>query len=133
MRLRVTSIDNSVTKMALQDLFEEIGDIVSIRILRDVNPDGKNCMALIEMKRDKEGLKAIELLNDFEWNGLRMKVEPSQDIISVKNPATRKPVVEDDDEDDFEEEEEEEESTDSFDEDSEEESTDQDTDDSPIE
>jgi RNA recognition motif-containing protein len=102
MKLRVSSIDNSITKVKLLHLFEEYGDVDSVKIFRDVNPKGKNCLCFIEMRKEREALQAIEALDGYDLNGRAMKVEPSQDILKRKSGAAAPIIIDDDDEDDEE-------------------------------
>lgn len=96
MRLRVSNLISTVTKEMLLDLFEEFGEVDSVKIFR--NPGDATCLCFIEMDRERDALEAIDELNGEELLGLRMKVERSQDVF-FRKPAV-KPITLDDDEDD---------------------------------
>ena len=95
MRLRVSSIAMSINKAKLEEIFEEYGDVNSIRFLRGVT--GENTIAFVEMKREREALEALEALHGEEFGGLILKVEISHDHVQVRNRA---PIIIQDDDDD---------------------------------
>ena len=101
MRLRVTSIDPSMTKDKLVELFEEIGDVDSIKIFRTLD-NSAVAMALIEMKRDREGEAAVKELNGFMIGTTRLRVEFSQDLVRSTGTKPKPPVLDDDDEEEEE-------------------------------
>ncbi|MDP5171311.1 MAG: RNA-binding protein [Bacteroidia bacterium] len=100
-RLRVTSIAPSLTKDKLVELFEEIGDVDSIKVFRTLD-NASVAMALIEMKRDREGEAAVAALNGQMINGTKLKVEFSQDMVKSSGVKHKPVVVEDEDEDEDE-------------------------------
>lgn len=117
MRLRVSSIDNSVTKQSLQEMFEEFGEIAMLKLFRSVDSNSP-ALGFVEMKRERDALLAIAKLNGKMIGTNKLKVEVSTDY--VKLPNTGKPVTpydrdEDEDLDDEEDEEEEEETEDDSD------------------
>ncbi len=95
MRLRVSNLINTVTKEMLLDLFEEFGEVDSVKIFR--HPGDATCLCFIEMDRERDALEAIDELNGEELSGLRIKVERSQDVF-FRKPAV-KPITLDDDDD----------------------------------
>jgi hypothetical protein len=100
MRLRISSIDPSVTKIVLQELFEEYGEVESVKIFRSL--DGKTpTLGFIEMKRDRDAEAAIKALNGLELGDTptALKVEYSSDRVTHSQRVAA-PIVEDDDDDD---------------------------------
>lgn len=89
MRLRVSSIDPTLTKVKLQDIFEEIGEIQSLKSFRLPDGSGNLALVLIEMKREKEAFQAIKELNGKRFGATKLKVELSNDTIKSQH---RKPV-----------------------------------------
>lgn len=100
-RLRVTSIAPSLTKDKLVELFEEIGDVDSIKVFRTLD-NASVAIALIEMKRDREGEAAVAALNGQMISGTKLKVEFSQDMVKSSGVKHKPVVVEDEDEDEDE-------------------------------
>jgi RNA recognition motif-containing protein len=102
MRLRVSSIDSSINKVKLQEMFEEYGDIASIKLFRSL--DGSTpALGFVEMKRDRDAQAAMSDLDGLLVGGLCLKVELSSDVVranAVKPPIVLAPEVDDDDDDD---------------------------------
>ncbi len=101
MRLRVTSIAPSLTKDKLVELFEEIGDVESIKVFRTLDNTAV-AMALIEMKRDREGQEALTTLNGFMVGGTRLRVELSQDLVRGSGTKVKAAILDDDEEEEGE-------------------------------
>ncbi|RMG62554.1 MAG: RNA-binding protein [Bacteroidetes bacterium] len=99
MRLRVSSIDTSLTKVKLQDIFEEYGDIQSIKSFRLPDGSGNLALLLIEMKREREALEALQELNGKIFGSTALRVELSNDTIKTQGRKPVPPVDVDDDED----------------------------------
>lgn len=94
MRLRVSSIDISINKLRLEEMFEEFGEVSSIRFLKGITGES---IAFIEMRREQDAYDAIEGLNGHMAGKLKLKVEISMDHVQVRNrPAV---IIQDDDED----------------------------------
>lgn len=98
MRLRVSSIDPSINKNRLQEIFEEHGDVVSVKIFRSL--DGVTpALGFVEMKRDREAEAALKALNGFVVGDTPMKVEFSTDRVTSHSKPIPLPHIEDDDDD----------------------------------
>jgi RNA recognition motif-containing protein len=105
MRLRVSSIHSSITKLKLQEMFEEYGAISSVKLFRSLD-DSAPALGFVEMKREKDALSAISDLNGLMIGDSCLKVEISSDLF--RTHAAAPPVAFDADNDDEEEEDEEE-------------------------
>ena len=100
MRLRVSSIDPSINKQNLQELFEEYGDVVSVKIFRSL--DGITpALGFVEMKRDREAEAALKAMNGWMVGSTSMKVEFSTDRVTSYNKAPQVPILEDDEDEDI--------------------------------
>lgn len=96
MRLRVSSIDQSVTKVILQEMFEEYGKVTAVKVFR--NLDGTTpTLAFVEMKRDREAMEALKALNGQVVGDLALKVELSTDTVRTNRQVPSPPIEEDDD------------------------------------
>lgn len=101
MRLRVSSIDASLTKVKLQEIFEEYGRISSVKLFRSV--DGTTpALGFIEMTRERDAQAAIADLNGKRIGNSRLKVELSSDVFHSSAPivVVNGPADDDDDDDD---------------------------------
>jgi len=108
MRLRVSSIHSSITKLKLQEMFEEYGEISSVKLFRSLDGSAP-ALGFVEMKREKDALSAISDLNGLMIGDSRLKVEISSDVFRTN--AAAPPVVFNADNDDEEDDEADEESS----------------------
>lgn len=91
-----SSIDPSINKILLQEIFEEYGEVVSVKIFR--NLDGSTpALGFVEMKRDREAEAALKALNGFLVGDTSLKVELSNDRVTSHNKTVPVPSFDDDD------------------------------------
>jgi RNA recognition motif-containing protein len=102
MRLRVSSIDRSVTKEKLQELFEEFGEVVALKLFRSVTDPSTHALGFVDMKRESNALAAMQALNGEILGETPLKVEVSSDHFRTSAPAAPRPVIDDDDDDEEE-------------------------------
>ena len=57
-KLKVTSIAPSLTKLKLEEMFEEFGNVSSIKVFRTID-NSAVAMAHVEMMRDREAQEAV--------------------------------------------------------------------------
>ncbi len=103
MRLRVSSIAPSLTKDKLLEIFEEYGGVESIKVFRTLD-NASVALALIEMKREREGEAALAALNGQLISGTRLKVEYSQDMVRHSGIKSKAALLDDEEEEEEEEE-----------------------------
>lgn len=102
MRLRISSIDPTVNKENLEELFSDYGEVNSIKIFRGIEASASPAVGFVTMKRERDALQAIENLDGFMLGDFHLKVELSEDSIRLKSATgvKRKPIqVEEDEED----------------------------------
>ena len=104
MKLRVSNFDPSLRKGDIEEMFEEFGRVVHIKMFKNpANPD-QNALAFVEMPRESAALLAIDAMNGKDLDGFIWKVEISTDKIST-SPVSKivkpLPVVEEEEEDDI--------------------------------
>ncbi len=104
MKLRVSNFNPSLTKVDLEEMFEEYGRVMSVKIFKDPNPETKKSLAFVEMRSESAASQAMESLNGTDYDGYMIKVEISSDIIIHSKSKVIVPPVEDllDDDDDIE-------------------------------
>lgn len=98
-KLKLTSIAPSLTKEKLLDLFEELGDVASIKIFRTID-NSAVAMAHVEMKKEWEANEAIEELNGMMIDGVKLRVEHSHEIVRTTGTKAVAPIDEDEDDED---------------------------------
>ena len=70
--LYVGNLNYSVTEIQLGELFSKYGDVASVNIL------DQRGFGFVEMVKEEDALKAIEELNDTEFEGRKMIVNEAR-------------------------------------------------------
>lgn len=99
-KLKLTSISPSLTKEKILNLFDEIGDVSSIKIFRTLD-NSAVAMAHVEMKKEREAVEAIQELDGMDIGGVRLRVEYSQEIVRITGAKAPPPIDDVEDEDDL--------------------------------
>jgi RNA recognition motif-containing protein len=81
MNIFVAGLSYQITDADLKELFEEYGDVSSAKIITDRETRRSKGYGFVEMPNDGEGNRAIEELNDAEYDGRTLSV-------SVARPRT---------------------------------------------
>lgn len=77
MNIFVAKLNYSTSVDALQELFEEFGDVDSAKIIMDRDTGRSKGYGFVEMPNDGEALAAIAELNDSEFDGQVIVVKKS--------------------------------------------------------
>ena len=75
MNIYIGNLNLRVKEPALQAALEVYGEVTSVRIIRDRETGRSKGFGFVEMPNDEEAMKAIETLNDSEFEGRRMIVK----------------------------------------------------------
>lgn len=75
MNIYIGNLNFRVKEPALQAALEVYGEVTSVRIIRDRETGRSKGFGFVEMPNDEEAMKAIEALNDSEFEGRRMIVK----------------------------------------------------------
>jgi len=78
MNIFVAKIRFSVEEHQLQQLFEEHGEVSSVKIITDRDTGRSKGFGFVEMANDDEANAAIAALNDFDFDGMNMVVKEAQ-------------------------------------------------------
>ena len=78
MNIFVANIERKVTDEQLQELFQQYGDIASLKLIRDRDTGVSKGYAFVEMPNDDEAQKAIDALNQFELEGRALAVNEAR-------------------------------------------------------
>ncbi len=87
MNIFVANIERSVTDADLQELFQEYGEITSLKVIKDRDTGVSKGYAFVEMPNDDEAQKAIEGLNDFELKGRNLTVNEARPKTEYKKSS----------------------------------------------
>ena len=86
MNIYIGNLNYTVDEDKLQKIFEQYGEINSIKIIKDKETGESKGFGFIEMKNDEEGKKAIHAMNSQEIDGRHVKVN----IAKPRKTAYRK-------------------------------------------
>ena len=84
MNIFVASLSYQISEADLRELFEEYGAVSSAKIITDRDSGRSKGFGFVEMDDEAEGQRAIEELNDAEFDGRTLAV-------SVARPRTERP------------------------------------------
>ena len=84
MNIYVANLNYSVNAQNLRELFAAYGEIASAKVIMDRETGRSKGFGFVEMTNDEEGQRAIDQLNQSEYEGKVIKV-------SVARPRTDKP------------------------------------------
>jgi RNA recognition motif-containing protein len=78
MNIYVGNLPYNVVEEDLREIFEEYGEIASVKIISDKLTGRSKGFGFVEMDNDEEAKKAIEELNNAELSGRNIKVNESR-------------------------------------------------------
>lgn len=78
MNLYVGNLSFQVREEDLRTLFEEFGEVTSVKIITDRETGRSKGFAFVEMANKEDGLNAIEALNDKEVRQRNIKVNEAR-------------------------------------------------------
>jgi len=78
MNIYVGNLPYSVVEEDLREIFEEYGEVATVKIISDKLTGRSKGFGFVEMDDDEEAKKAIEELNNAEISGRNIKVNESR-------------------------------------------------------
>jgi len=78
MNIFVAKLNYSTTDNDLRDLFEQHGEVSSVKVVMDRDTGRSKGFGFVEMDNDDEGNSAIQDLNETEFQGRTIVVKKSQ-------------------------------------------------------
>jgi RNA recognition motif-containing protein len=78
MNLFVTNISRTVKEDALQALFAEFGEVVSVKIINDKFTGMSKGFGFVEMRNENQALDAIRKLTNAEFFGRKLLVSKAR-------------------------------------------------------
>jgi RNA recognition motif-containing protein len=78
MNIYVGNLPYSVVEEDLREIFEEYGEVASVKIISDKLTGRSKGFGFVEMDEDDEAKKAIEELNNADLSGRNIKVNESR-------------------------------------------------------
>lgn len=74
MNIYVSQLSWNTTSESLQELFEKYGEVTSANVIKDRDTRRSKGFGFVEMPNDEEGQKAIDSLNESEFDGRKINV-----------------------------------------------------------
>lgn len=84
-RLYVGNLSYSLKSNDLEDIFKEVGEVTSVKVVTDMETGRSKGFAFVEMASDDLGAQAIEALNGKEVAGRALRVTEA-------NPRPERPA-----------------------------------------
>lgn len=78
MNIFIAKLSADTTSEDLQDLFEEYGEIVSAKVITDKFTGQSKRFGFVEMKNNEDALKAIEELDECEYDDSTIVVKKAK-------------------------------------------------------
>jgi RNA-binding proteins (RRM domain) len=78
MNIYVGNLNYRVREEDLKQVMEEYGAVDSVKIIKDRETGRSKGFAFVEMPNDEDGKKAIEELNEAEYEGRQMVVKEAR-------------------------------------------------------
>lgn len=85
MNIYVSNLNYSTVAESLQELFSGYGEVTSTNIITDRETGRSRGFAFVEMTNDAEGQKAINELNDTEFEGKKINVNVARPKVERSN------------------------------------------------
>jgi len=79
MNIYVGNLHYGITEDELRELFEEYGEVMSVKIITDKYSGRSKGYGFVEMSDDKEAQKAIETLNEADLKGRNIRVNQARE------------------------------------------------------
>lgn len=79
MNIYVGNLNYNLTEDELKEIFEEFGEVSSVKIITDKYSGRSKGFGFVEMPNDAEGKDAINDLNDKDMNGRNIKVNEARE------------------------------------------------------
>lgn len=89
MNIFVANLNLNTTEEALLTLFENYGKVETVRIAKDKMKKTSKGYGFVEMPDREEGVLAIEVLNEFNFEGNDIKVRESDEDTKPQNNKRR--------------------------------------------
>jgi RNA recognition motif-containing protein len=79
MNIYVGNLHYGVTEDELKELFEEYGEVMSVKIITDKYSGRSKGYGFVEMSDNKEAQKAIDSLNEADVKGRNIRVNQARE------------------------------------------------------
>jgi len=91
MNIFVANLNFRVQEDDLRETFEAYGEVDSARVITDRNSGRSKGFGFVEMPNDDEAQKAIDELNDKEYEGRNLVVKVAEERSEQRRFSNRRP------------------------------------------
>ncbi|MCT4637611.1 MAG: RNA-binding protein [Bacteroidales bacterium] len=78
MNIYVGNLHYDVESEDLKELFIQLGEVSSAKVIKDRETGRSSGYGFVEMDNDEEGKVAISRLDQFEWEGRKIRVSEAR-------------------------------------------------------
>lgn len=89
MNIYVGNLSYKISDQDLQEVFEEFGDVISAKVIKDRDTGRSKGFAFVEMENEEEAQAAIEELDGSEIDGRVVKVNKARPKETAGNRGGR--------------------------------------------
>lgn len=79
MNIYVGNLNYTTEEETVQALFEQYGEVTSVKLITDRETGRKKGFGFVEMVNDDDGMKAIEALDSKEFDGRNIRVNEAKE------------------------------------------------------
>ena len=79
MNIYLGNLNFQAKEEEIQELFQAFGEVTEVKIIKDRYSGRSRGFAFVEMESDEAGAKAIEELNETEWQDRKIMVNKARD------------------------------------------------------
>ncbi len=79
MNIYLGNLNFEAKEEEIEELFQAFGDVEEVKIIKDRYSGKSRGFAFVQMGSDEAGAKAIEELNDTEWQGRKILVNKARE------------------------------------------------------
>ena len=87
MNIFVANIERKVTDERLLSMFQEYGEVSSLKLIKDRDTGISKGYAFVEMPNDEEAQRAIDALNETDLEGRSLAVNEARPKSEYKKPS----------------------------------------------
>ena len=92
MNIYVANLSWNTNSDSLQELFSQYGEVTSAYIINDRETGRSRGFGFVEMPNDEEGQKAIDALNETEFEGKNIAISAKGTGVTLPIPPVLRPL-----------------------------------------
>ena len=88
MNIYVGNLNYSLKEEELQEVFEQFGEVVSVKIIKDRETGRSKGFGFVEFSSEEEAERAMQEANEMEVGGRKLRVNPARE--RTRRPSSRR-------------------------------------------